>query len=625
MSVCVEKIVPMVERLVRDAEPSVRGQLVESLPHFCAYLKDNLNVEGYTTNVLHILLPLVAELTTDDNPQTRAAAVSALVLLAKTIRHDDLVPYLIPIIRSLAKDRTEEEHRVQAAILLHSLADILGKHVCEEHVVPRVEQLATDSQFRVRKAVAQHLGQLVSVVCGGSGGAVAVVVAAASVGAGEDGAEGKQLDSGQILLNVFVELSRDSIWGVRKACCDSLVAVSAAYAPEVRSAALVPLFERLADDESRWVRGSAFQNLGPFIATFSDGRVDPKLLMFYRTMPHPSKHGRDGDIALYCAHAFPGVLLTVGGQRWGELSDLYLLLVKDLQWKVRETLAHSLHEVARIVGQQVAERTLRTIFEAFVQDLDEIKMGVVSHLAAFLAVLSPDCRAQYAHVVRELKDETNWRVRETVAGQMAEFASLFLGPELSDVIVPACLALLRDKVMSVRSAAVEGMAQLVAVAEKLSDASLFNLLEKELHLLLEKPYHDRQSLAQVCGAYLALPDTRNKALFFELLEVLAFDKTPNVRVKVAEVLAKYRGNVESPGWLALQNDADFDVRYGATGVWVPYDKRKTKPRSEPTTPNQSATSIAAKETPERPRIDSKVMLQFADSASLIPQMKNHEL
>jgi len=201
--------VPMIERLVRDAEPSVRGQLVESMPMFCAFLKDNLNLDGYTTNVLHILLPLVAELTTDDNPQTRAGAVTALVVLARTIRHEDLVPYLIPIIRSLAKDRTEEEHRVQAAILLHSLADVLGRSVCVEHVLPRVEQLAIDPQFRVRKAVAQHLGLLMSVI------------------KSEENAA-----PGDSMLAVFVELSKDGIWGVRKACCDSLVAVSASATPE---------------------------------------------------------------------------------------------------------------------------------------------------------------------------------------------------------------------------------------------------------------------------------------------------------------------------------------------------------------------------------------------------------
>lgn len=354
------------------------------------------------------------------------------------------------------------------------------------------------------------------------------------------------------VLNCFLQLVEDEIWGVRKACCDSLVDISKYLSPELRTSRLVPLFERLTDDQSRWVRNAAFQNLGPFIATFTDGRVDPKLLMFFRTMPHPSKHGRDGDIALYCAHSFPAVLQAVGGARWGELSDLYLLLVKDLQWKVRKseevcfvwglqifknffslkvrkTLAHSLHEVARLVGQQVAERTLCTIFEAFLQDIEEVKLGVVTNLAAFLAVLGPECRAQYAQTVKDLREDFGgWRFREMVGGQLAQLCLLFSGRELREVIVPACLGLCRDPVLTVRESAVTGVAALTArlrgdstllpvpgdanvevdAAKQKKDeeerAELYEALQQDLQRLAKGSFHDRKTFAQVCGAFLGI-------------------------------------------------------------------------------------------------------------------------
>ncbi len=48
------------------------------------------------------------------------------------------------------------------------------------------------------------------------------------------------------------------------------------------------------------------------------------------------------------------MLQTVGRARWDkELKETYFLLVKDLQWKVRQTLSHSIHEVARILGTEV--------------------------------------------------------------------------------------------------------------------------------------------------------------------------------------------------------------------------------------------------------------------------------
>jgi len=636
VEMAVSFLVPVIEKLVRDPDASIRSQLVESLPAFCKFLMDNLDQEGYTTNVLHILLPLVAEFTTDDNPQTRAAAVTALVVLARSIRHQDLVPYLIPIIRSLAKDRTEEEHRVQAAILFHALAATLGREVCLDHVVSRVELLGKDPQFRVRKAVAQHLGMLVSVACAkkkkkdsisqssGEGAVVIVVPEDGGDESQEDVAREKEAAASQTLLNLYEGLSKDEIWGVRKACCDSLVAISAAYPSEVRSSVLVPIFERLADDESRWVRGAVFQCLGPFIATFSDGRVDPKLLMFYRTMPHPSKHGRDGDIALYCAHAFPGVLYTIGGQRWGELSDLYLLLVKDLQWKVRETLAHSLHEVAKLVGQSIAERTLLTIFEAFMQDLEEVQLGVVTHLGDFLAVLGLECRSQYAHTVHELQEATNWRLRELTARQMDQFGRLFGEEELVKTILPACFALCRDRVLTVRNAAVISTGKLLAGLEA-DDSKLFEMVRENVWAMREGSFHDRQTMVLICGQYLA-EGGQKKQVFAELVESLVTDRVPNVRMKVASVLRLHVP--DSPHLEVLKTDPDYDVRFGATNVFVPFTERSKKAKLvHDTTANllrqveqEGSVGAAALATPERNRLrDSQA--EFVDSSNLITQMQ----
>jgi len=89
-------------------------------------------------------------------------------------------------------------------------------------------------------------------------------------------------------LPLLLELSTDEIWGVRKACADSIVAVSKYLsdvrflsclftilllllllifrdAKEQRVKELVPLMQRLvnpSNESSRWVRTSAYQALG---------------------------------------------------------------------------------------------------------------------------------------------------------------------------------------------------------------------------------------------------------------------------------------------------------------------------------------------------------------------------
>ena len=57
-----------------------------------------------------------------------------------------------------------------------------------------------------------------------------------------------------------------------------------------------------------------------------------------------------------------------------------------LQWKVRRTLAFSIHELAVIVGEENTTRDLVPVFNGFLKDLDEVRIGVLKHLADFLNV-----------------------------------------------------------------------------------------------------------------------------------------------------------------------------------------------------------------------------------------------
>ena len=56
------------------------------------------------------------------------------------------------------------------------------------------------------------------------------------------------------------------------------------------------------------------------------------------------------------------------------------------QWKVRRTLAFSIHELAVILGDQLTAADLVPIFNGFLKDLDEVRIGVLKHLFDFLKV-----------------------------------------------------------------------------------------------------------------------------------------------------------------------------------------------------------------------------------------------
>lgn len=66
--------------------------------------------------------------------------------------------------------------------------------------------------------------------------------------------------------------------------------------------------------------------------------------------------------------------------------NLVFHLFYCLQWKVRRTLAFSIHELAVILGDQLTAADLVPIFNGFLKDLDEVRIGVLKHLYDFLKV-----------------------------------------------------------------------------------------------------------------------------------------------------------------------------------------------------------------------------------------------
>lgn len=57
-----------------------------------------------------------------------------------------------------------------------------------------------------------------------------------------------------------------------------------------------------------------------------------------------------------------------------------------MHYKTRKTIASSLHELALILGQEMAAEHLLPIFDEFMKDLDEVRIGILKHLAHFLKV-----------------------------------------------------------------------------------------------------------------------------------------------------------------------------------------------------------------------------------------------
>ncbi|XP_012165643.1 serine/threonine-protein phosphatase 4 regulatory subunit 1 isoform X3 [Bombus terrestris] len=725
----VNEVMQAVRQIADDTDAQVGLDLMEHIPHVVTICHETPHLFD---NIFHNhLLDIIIRYLQDQDNQVRMMAQTAVLTLTKKglIDNTTIEGKLCPVIETLC---TSVDFLNSGISLMCKMAPLIGKELTEKIFLDRYITLCEDKEFYTRKFCASHLGEL-----------------CAAVGR-------KTLF--RKLFPIFVDLCSDKVWGVRKACVDVMMPVSCCMTLQHRRLLLAELLATHLNDESKWVRMSAFQILGPFISTFAkqftevtynqhgelvftsqqDNRfsirysyegifptkcairshtldmedhnskdnfnssviiqkpifeddedesqeddistmraykskiqrkhlkndqtlddtenfnsflyyyiepdlplddelveaakrsaaqnnVDRKplisttasskassldaalkedkyaaddiknfndqeivpqhLIDSFLSMAEPEQCSGDmspGDIPHHCAFSFPAVVLTLGRENWPYLKQAYQSLASANQWKVRRTLASSIHEIAIILGEELTITDLVPIYDGFIKDLDEVRVGILKHLATFLKILKPTVRLQYLPRLKEFlttDNEWNWRFREELATQLLDIVNLFDPADVDRFIVPLALDLLRDKYAAVRYVALSLMTQIVA---HLSDnrrlvKALFRKLKS---LVYARKWVRRQTFAFVCANLISKNaisgDRFSQEMLPTLLEISS-DKVPNVRLVVARTLSK---NVIPMGseWLGvkqaeevenrlreMRSDPDRDVRVLAGG------------------------------------------------------------
>jgi len=315
----------------------------------------------------------------------------------------------------------------------------------------------------------------------------------------------------------------------------------------------------------------------------TDQSIVPQLLIdHYVSMIDPSRAQTvDNDIARHCAFSLPAVALTLGRTNWPLLKETYESLANDMQWKVRRTLASSIHELGVILGEDVASTDLVPIFNGFIKDLDEVRIGVLKHLADFLKLLGEEERNSYLPRLEEflkMDNERNWRFRLELTEQLGILVPIFSADQLTEHLAPIAITLVQDKVAAVRKIATQVLSVMLGSLQSAGELELCRSTVASLVSCLATSSHwtRRQTYAQLVGQLLtALPWQEVSLHLLPHLLNLTEDRVPNVRLQVANVI----GHVLSEEWYAdtscpeherlissltlLAADKDPDVREAA--------------------------------------------------------------
>uniref|UniRef100_A0A8C7TZU8 Serine/threonine-protein phosphatase 4 regulatory subunit 1 n=1 Tax=Oncorhynchus mykiss TaxID=8022 RepID=A0A8C7TZU8_ONCMY len=312
--------------------------------------------------------------------------------------------------------------------------------------------------------------------------------------------------------------------------------------------------------------------------------IPQALLDQYLSMTDPSRAQTvDMEIAKHCAYSLPGVAMTLGRQNWHCLRDTYETLASDMQWKVRRTLAFSIHELALILGDQLTAADLVPIFNSFLKDLDEVRVGVLKHLYDFLKLLHQETRRKYLYQLQEFlvtDNSRNWRFRSELAEQLVLLLELYSGQDVYDYLRPLSFSLCTDRVSSVRWTSYKLVSEIirkVASCQVLLADFLSELVDKFCH---SHKWSGRQAFTFVCQLVIeddcVSLEQFSEHLLAPLLQ-LASDPVANVRVLLAKTIrqslmereyflhsANSHQEALEQTLVALQMDLDKDVKYFAS-------------------------------------------------------------
>jgi len=358
--------------------------------------------------------------------------------------------------------------------------------------------------------------------------------------------------------------------------------------------------------------------------------IVPQLLIdHYVSMIDPSRAQTvDNDIARHCAFSLPAVALTLGRNNWPLLKETYEALANDMQWKVRRTLASSIHELGVILGEEVAASDLVPIFNGFIKDLDEVRIGILKHLADFLKLLNKNDRNEYLPRLEEflkMDNERNWRFRLELTEQLGVLVPLFKPEDIRDHLAPIALTLVQDKVSSVRQAATGVISTMLANLNRTGDVNLSRAIVGDLAENLAHSSHwaRRQTFAVLCGELLTTVPYQDfsQDLLPHLLD-LTWDIVPNVRLKVAHVFGhilpdEHYNDTTSQNYEQihqalnhLAGDKDHDVREAAAQA----DRVKPNPPPKPEVPVEPVLE-------SKPPEDEVVVPTWAKIAEVIQEIK----
>lgn len=152
------------------------------------------------------------------------------------------------------------------------------------------------------------------------------------------------------------------------------------------------------------------------------------------------------------------MVLTLGRDQWPKLQPCYAALSEDKADKVRQSLASSMHEIAKIIGPEQSDASLFDPFTWFLHDYAQIQTSILANLSSLLRCFTLEAGKQALRQLGEAWSQIkNWRLREAIAKELAGLGDHFVGGDAVEEVLSVLAKAFKDPVAAVREMATQAV------------------------------------------------------------------------------------------------------------------------------------------------------------------------
>ncbi|GAB1225802.1 hypothetical protein ENUP19_0263G0022 [Entamoeba nuttalli] len=524
---CKEFVSKLVKEIEKEETVSIKVIAIQQLIYFIE------KCHSENINLYNELYGLMKELVKDETEEIALAAKDVMKKLGEYLNEDKEIEEYLDQVDSLIGNVDGFISSI-GLDLLNYFAAKSSKENVKKFIFNRLKKMSQSIQFIMRK------------------GAVTTFPAILSNIEEEDVPE---------VLSIFDELSKDSVYSVRKTCVvvlNQILNIFTNNKPKV-----LEYIIQFIEDNSRYVRFQVIVNFGKFIQFIGKDLINQKIIDFFN---NNCGNEADSEQQYYAAYYFVTLIQTIGANQWNLVADSFSKLALSIHWKNRKCIASSLHLLAHEVGNEITMSYLIPALDKYLQDYEEIQEISMMHVVDFIPILGQEKSVTIITLLQKSVQSPDWRIRKSIAKQLGLLAQST--PMYSSYVEEICVALLIDNVNKVRHAAAKRMGEVINAFLTCGYVGASSLIQKLTDMSKDPMKVRRVDFVTVATSlFVALPPDQFNPYILPSLELASKDKVSEIRIAVAtnikKVMEKHEHYNDEIKKLSeqLKQDEDVDVKF----------------------------------------------------------------